>query len=285
MPALLTCVNAFKQSLTGGSFEALAAASNDSLSIVSTGDPNTPAGWIEEVWAGDSASKMEWEIFSPRFGDNQNGFRGQFMFNPTMSGADGVPQLVFPRTVDIPVWSADTLNISVNGTASDNANVGYQIYYQNFMGSAQRLAPFSLVEQAIRSGVSGNTRVVGIEVTVTPGTTGNYGTAVALNANDDRLQADYDYALIGYTCNAPVLCFGIKGPDTGQYRIPMPGHWDARHTSDWFLRQSRDRNSNRVPVINANNKGQTFIDGIDPANPGATKLSLYFAQLPTKFQG
>ena len=50
MASLLTCVNAFKQSLTGGAFEALAAATKDSLQIVSTGDPNTPAGWIEEAW-------------------------------------------------------------------------------------------------------------------------------------------------------------------------------------------------------------------------------------------
>lgn len=285
MAQLLTCVNAFKQSLTGGSFEALAAGTKDSLQIVSTGDPNTPAGWIEEVWVGNSAHKMEWEIFSQRFGDNQNGLRGQSMFNPTLSGADGVPQLVFPRTLDVPVWSADTLNVSVNGTASDNANVGYQIYYQNFQGSEQRLAPYSLVEQAVRAGVAGNSRLLGIEVTVTPGSTGNYGTAVALNANDDRLQADYDYALIGYSCDGPVMCFGISGPDTGQYRIPMPGHWDARHTSDWFLQQSRWRNSPRVPIINANNKGQTFLDGIDPSNPGATKLSLYLCQLPNRFAG
>ena len=284
MASLLTCVNAFKQSLTGGSFEALSAATKDSLQIVSTGDPGTPAGWIEEVWASNSAHKMEWDIFSQRFGDNQNGLRGQLMFNPTVTTSNKM-QLVFPRTLDVPVWSADTLNVQVNGTASDNANVGFQIYYQNFQGSEQRLAPYTLVEQAVRSGIAGNSRVLGIEVTVTPGSTGNYGTAVALNANDDRLQADYDYALIGYTSDQPVLCFGISGPDTGQYRIPMPGIWDARHTSDWFLQQSRWRNGPRIPIVNANNKGQTFLDGIDPGNPGATKLSLYFAQLPQRFNG
>src|SRR5215469_8961593 len=284
MAALLTCVNTFKQSLTGSSFEALSAATKDSLQVVSTGDPSTPAGWIEEVWTANSAHKMEWEIFSQRFGDNQNGWRGQLMFNPTVTTSNKM-QLTAPRTVDIPVWSSDTLNLSVNGTASDNANLGYQIYYQNFLGSEQRLAPYSLVESAVKNGISGNSRVLGIEVTVTPGSTGNYGTAVALNTNDDRLQADYDYALIGYTCDQPVMCFGISGPDTGQYRIPLPGIWDARHTSDWFLQQSRWRGGARVPVINANNKAGTFLDGIDPGNPGATKLSLYFAQLPTKFTG
>jgi hypothetical protein len=75
----------------------------------------------------------------------------------------------------------------------------------------------------------GNSRTLAIEVTVTPGTTGNYGTSVALNANDDRLVANADYALLGYTCDQPTLCFGIRGPDTGFNRIPMPGHWNARH--------------------------------------------------------
>jgi hypothetical protein len=283
MPPVLTSIAAFKQSLTGGSFEALAAATNDSLSIISF--YQGAQAWLEEVAAGDSASKMEVEIFSQRFGDNQNGLRMQQMFNPTLSGADGVPQLLFPRTVDIQVWTADTLNVSVNGTASDNANAVLQLYYTDIPGAGQRLASPSAVEPVIKQGIAGNSRVLGIEVTVTPGTTGNYGTSVALNANDDRLQADYDYALIGYTLDQPILSIGIRGPDTGYYRIPMFGHWDSRHTADWFLQQSRWRNSARIPVINANNKATTFLDGIHPTNAGATKVSLYLAQLPQRFQG
>src|SRR5215469_17279373 len=282
MAALLTCVNTFKQSLTGSSFEALSAATKDSLQVVSTGDPNTPAGWIEEVWAANSAHKMEWEIFSQRFGDNQNGWRGQLMFNPTVTTSNKM-QLTAPRTVDIPVWSSDTLNVSANGTASDNANVGYQIYYQNFLGSEQRLAPYSLVESAVKNGISGNSRVLGIEVTVTPGTTGNYGTAVALNTNDDRLQADFDYALLGYVVDNDTTSIGIKGPDTGFYRIAMPGHWDSRITADWFIQQAAWRGTPHIPVVNANNKATTFLDGLSSNNAGATKVSLILAQLSQKF--
>lgn len=283
MPPVITAINAFKQSLTGGSFEALAAATNDSLTVISYYQGAT--AYVEEIWAGNSASKMEVEVFSPRFGDNQNGLRMQQMFNPTLSGADGVPQLLLPNSVDIPAWSADTLNVSVNGTASDNANVTMQLYYTDLPGSAQRMASYNYIENIIKTGIGGTSRVLGIEVTVTPGTTGNYGTSVALNANDDRLQADFDYALIGYTCDQPILTFGIRGPDTSFLRIPMPGHWNSRITADWFLRQSQQRNQARVPVINANNKGTTLIDAIHPTNAGATKLSLYLAQLPTRFNG
>jgi len=283
MPPVITSIGAFKQNLTGGAFEALAAGTRDSLTIISF--PDAQSAWVEEVFAGNSAHKMEVAVFSQRFGDNQFGLRMESMFNPTLSGADGVPQALLPRTLDIPVWSADTLNVQVNGTAADNADVVLQLYYTGIPGAGQRLASAPQVEQMVAMGISGNSRVLGIEVTVTPGATGNYGTAVALNTNDDRLQADYDYALIGYTCDQPALSFGISGPDTGFYRIPMPGHWDARHTADWFLQASRWRGTPHIPVINANNKATTFIDGFDPANPGATKLTLYFAQFPQRFTG
>lgn len=125
--------------------------------------------------------------------------------------------------------------------------------------------------------------MLAVEVTVTPGATGNYGTAVALNANDDRLQADFDYALLGYTCDQPATSFGIKGPDTGFYRIPMPGHWDSRITADWFIQQDKWRPTPHIPIINANNKATTFLDGLSAGNAGATKVSLLLAQLSTRF--
>ena len=278
MPPVITSIGAFKQSLTGGSFEALAAATKDSLTIISF--PTGEQAWIEEVFANNSAHKQEVAIFSQRFGDNTFGLRmeGQFRSGTTQ-------QAIFPGEVDIPIWSADTLNVQVNGTASDNADAVLQLYYTNIQGAGQRLCRAEQIIPIIKQGIAGNSRVLGIEVTVTPGTTGNYGTAVALNANDDRLQADYDYALIGFTTDKPVLSIGISGPDTGFYRIPMPGLFDSRWTSDWFLKQAMNRGVPHVPVINANNKATTFLDGIDAANPGATKVTLYLAQFPSRFTG
>lgn len=283
MPPVLTSIGTFKQSLTGGAFEALAACTADSLTIISFPDNNN--AWVEEAWSGNSAHKMEVAIYSPRFGDNQYGLRLQHMFNPTLSGADGDPQLLLPRELDIPVYSTDLLNVQVNGTASDNADVVLQLYYENIQGAGQRLATWEQIEPLIAQANSTQSRTLGIEVTVTPGTTGNYGTAVALNANDDRLQADFDYALLGFTVDQPTTSIGIKGPDTGFYRIGMPGHWDSRHTADWFVQQAKWRGTPHIPVINANNKATTFLDGLSSNNAGATKVSLVLAQLASRFQG
>jgi hypothetical protein len=283
MPPVLTSIGAFKQSLSGGAFEALAAATGDSLTIISF--PDNANAWVEEIISGNSAHKMEVAVFSPRFGDNQSGVRMQHQFNPTLSGADGDPQLLLPRELDIPVYSTDLLNVQVNGTVSDNADVVLQLYYEDIQGAGQRLATWEQIQPLIAQANSTQSRVLGIEVTVTPGTTGNYGTAVALNANDDRLQADFDYALLGFTVDQPATSFGIKGPDTGFYRIPMPGHWDSRHTADWFIQQAKWRGTPHIPIINANNKATTFLDGLSSNNAGATKVSLVLAQLASRFVG
>lgn len=283
MPPVLTSIGAFKQNITGSAFEALAACTGDSLTIIDF--PENNAAYIEEIISGNGSSKMEVAVFSPRFGDNQYGLRLQHMFNPTLSGVDGEPQLLLPRELDIPVYSTDLLNVQVNGTANDEANIVLQLYYENIQGAGQRLATWEAIRGQIGRADQYSSRVLGIEVTVTPGATGNYGTAVALNANDDRLQADFDYALLGYMVDQPCLSIGIKGPDTGFYRIPMPGHWDVRHTADWFVQQSKWRGTPHIPIINSNNKATTFLDGLATSNVGATKVSLILAQLSQRFLG
>jgi hypothetical protein len=283
MPPVLTSIGAFKQNITGGAFEALAPTTADSLTIISF--PTEYSAWVEEVWSGNSANKMEVAIFSPRFGDNQFGLRLQHQFNPTLSGADGDPQLILPSALDVPVYSTDLLNVQVNGTATNNVDVVLQLYYENIQGAGQRLATWDQVKPLIAQANQSQSRTLAIEVTVTPGATGNYGTAVALNANDDRLQADFDYALLGYIVDNATTSIGIKGPDTGFYRIAFPGHWDSRHTADWFIRQSMQRGTPHIPILNANNKATTFLDGLSSNNAGATKVSLILAQLSSRFIG
>jgi hypothetical protein len=65
----------------------------------------------------------------------------------------------------------------------------------------------------------------------------------------------------------------------------MPGHWNTRITSGWFIKQARQRNAARIPIISSNNKGVTYLDAIHPANSGATKLSLLLAQLSNTYPG
>lgn len=280
MGAVLTSISAFKQGLTGGAFEALAAVSGDTLSaLFFSADSNA---YVEEVISGNSTQRMEVAVFSPRFGDNQFGLRMQHMFNPTQASPAGPPQWLMPKQLDVPLFPSDTLNVQVNApAAAGNANVCLQVYYQNVPGAGQRLASWSLIDSI------GWVRVLGIEVTVSPGATGQAGTAVAINANDARLRANLDYALLGYLTDTSGLAFRIKGPDTSGFNILMPVSYDSRNTANYFIDQDIARNGlggavaegPHIPVINSNNAGSTTIDGIAHNNPGSTKVTLFLAEM------
>jgi hypothetical protein len=277
MPPTITSISAFKQSITGaGSWDALAAVSGDSLQIADFA--NGTKAYIEEVITGNSTAAMEVSVYSTRFGDPVYGQRMQHMFNPTLSGDDGVPQLLLPDELDIEVYNSDTLSAQVFGTAGGNANVTLQVYYENLPGSSQLLASWEQVR-------NNYVKSLGIEVTVSPGATGQPGTAVALTANDNRWVSDASYAVLGITTSVPLLCARLYGPDTGYAKIPIPGHWNTRQSAGWFARQARLRGVPHIPIINANNAGLTFLDAIHTSAAASTKISLNVVQLRNKFVG
>jgi len=277
MPPTITSISAFKQNITGGgAWDALAAVSGDSLTLADF--PSTSRAWVEQVFAGSSGATQEVSIYSTRFGDPLYGLRLQDMFNPTLSGDDGVPQLLLPDELDIRAYQADVLGVQVFGTATNNNNVTLQLYYEDFPGSNQRLASWEQIKGNIN-------KVLGIEVTVSPGATGQPGTAVAINANDNRWVTDKDYAVLGITTSVPLLCVRLYGPDTAYQKIPCPGHWNSQFSAGYFVRGSRQRGIPHIPVIGSLNVGLTFIDAIHTSAAASTKVSLIVAELTNKLTG
>ena len=77
----------------------------------------------------------------------------------------------------------------------------------------------------------------------------------------------------------------LYGPDTGYAKIPCPGHWNEKISAGWFVRQARLRGVPHIPIINSNNAGLTFLDGIHTAAAASTKVSLNVVELRNKFVG
>lgn len=255
--AALQGILAQKQNITGGAWEALSPGTGDSFTIANF--PNTSRAYILDAWSGNGSSKCQFSIRSPRMHDNVRGIRLAHQFNPTLSGADGDPQILLPSVVRQPLYSSDTLVIEVNGTALDEALLTLLVYYEDLPGADAMLYTWEAIEPRIAN-------IVGILNSPTAGAACDYGTSVALNASDDRLKADTYYAVLGAVSDLPCHTVGIRGPDTGNYRCSLPMSWDGQKSSGFFVDMAREHRLPLIPVINANNKGATLVDAADVTN-------------------
>lgn len=271
MGVAIDTITTFKDALTGGAFESLAAGSGDSLTLRFL-DASADIKLLE-WWGGDNATKCEFSIRSPLLHDNTRGIRVSQAFNPTLNVADGNPQLYMSPYDSQKYRPSDTLIVEANGTASDDVTNTQLIWYD---GPAVPDSRFVTYNEALARAVN----KVGIRVDVSAhATLSTYGTAVALNATDDRLKANTWYALIGILTDLPVTTFTIKGPETGNLRVPIPGHWNEQITSGWFLELSRRFSQRMVPCFNANNKSNIFLEVADCGGGSAPKPTLQFLEL------
>jgi hypothetical protein len=268
MGLVLETILAAKQNITGGAFEALNPGTGDTFTIRSMVAGSH--GAIEEIWGLDDTSVAQFSLSSPRMNDTTLGLRLALPSNAAVGPAEE-PQVIFPGPVRLPVYTADTLRVRVDGVAGDNVLFAYTVRYDNLEASDVPLRTWASISALIE-------KTFGILVQPTNGT-GDYGTPVTLNSADDRLEADKSYALLGATCDVPTGLITIEGPDTGRYRIGLPGKVDPVEGGDYFARMSHKYGLPYVPVIKALNAGSTLISTAD-ANTGATpNITLVLAQL------
>jgi hypothetical protein len=273
MPPGLQVQTWFNQGLAGGGFEALTPGTGDSATFF-----NVPQGsgcFLGEVWAVDDASPAEVSLKATRFHDQLFGIRVAIPDGSALAPPNRA-SLVSPAGIDQPIFPSDILDIETSGTAGDNVNVTTVLYYPELPGISARLATDGYVRSA-----AGN--LVGIKTTLTPGA-GDWGASVALNASDNRLHANKDYAVLGFTAQAPLAAVAIQGIDTGNLRIGGPVLGDPEHDAYLFLDFARKFNLPLVPVINSNNAGNILLQAADPA-AGATIVDVFLAELSGPFAG
>lgn len=270
MGAFLDDITAFKNSLTGGSFEALSAATSESLSIRWLGAGTTCQ--LIDCWGADSATKCQFSIRSPLLHDNVRGIRFAHMANPTLSGNSGKPQFYLSPFWTQPYDPTDTLVVEANGTAADRCVFSQLVRYEVPGPLGARLATAAEVEARLNN-------LVGILVSPTGAATGDFGTAVALNSSDDRLKANTDYALLGATSDLMYTTAGIFGPDTGNLVASWPGSWQEDIQAGYFYELSRQLQVPVVPIINSNNKAVTFVKIADAGGAVSPNICLQLAEL------
>lgn len=252
----------------GGTFETLTPGTADTF-VIRDYVKGTNA-YLLEAWAVDDTSVCQFSIASPRMNDAQLGLLLSLPSGAAV-GPPEEPQVVFPGPIKVPVYNADTLRVRANGTTGDNVALNFLVYYEDLDGSNVKLSSWLQLEGQIE-------KTFGILVQPTAGTL-DYGTPVALDSVDDRLEADKKYALLGCTTDTPLTTIGVTGPDTGRYRISMPGKVDPTMTGDWFVQLSAKYGLPMIPVIKANNAGSTLIDCVQVAGTDQANITLILGQL------
>jgi len=268
---LIDSIHAFEDGIAGGAFETLAAADGDSLSIRDYGEGAEVT--LLEAWGADNVTKCDFSIRSPLLHDNTRGLAFAHMFNPTQSGADGNPNIYLPPDFTQKYWRTDTLIVEVNGTAADDVAFTQMLYYSGGATPPSQLLSYEEVE-ALR------VNTVGIRVSpAPPAATSTYGTAEAINADDDRLKANKRYAWLGLTTDLPFTTLALNGPDSANFRIPIPGYRDENVTAGWFMDASKRFGRPLVPVIHSNNRANTLVRLADVGGGTAPLIRLLFAEL------
>ena len=196
-------------------------------------------------------------IRSTGFPENAQGFRAQHKA--------GVVEPLAPMSIltQYEPKPNETLTIELSGssTSGDLDMIAVPILYQNpknYLASYIGLA--ELNER--RMG-----KIQAIENTITTPTSGAWGTSEAITAEFDVLNADTDYAVVGYLTNSNILAVGYSGTVTGNYRTGGPGD-GAKNTvtENWFLDLTRGTGFDLIPTFRGDAATKFFVNAVTNEN-------------------
>lgn len=248
----------------GATLTALTMASGDSLAV-----RNTPIGTdirLLSTWAFNNVAGV-FRIRSPRLHDNVQGLRLRVAATDPAPLVDpGVFQVLIPQ---------DTLIAEISGSAVAGQIEQGQllIWYRDLPGIQARLALWQDVVAAAVNELS-------VEVALTPGVAGGYSGARALNFSFDLLKANTDYAVIGADVDAAAAAVTMKGPDTGNLHVGVPGSLTLRHLSARFFKWlAIATNLPCIPIINSANKQGTTIEAVQNQAGAAVNVVWRFLEL------
>ena len=231
--------------------------------------------YLEDVWAATSAAQWLLSIKSPRLHDDVKGILLTVnAYTNTGSTAIFNPNELIPGYIQQKLYSTDVLSVTANAATGTNKLVGvFNVRYTNLGGVNARLFHWGEIQSSI-------VNIVGIEVQPQASSTvGQFGAGVALNSVDQRLKANTDYAILGYTTSIPVSAIVVNGVDVGNLYVGGPGSPDSFSTGDFFIRQSVRYQTAHIPVINSNNQGGTFVFCADVTASTHPNVTLIMAEL------
>lgn len=223
-----------------------------------------------EFLARQGATEGFVEVKSPRMHDSTRGLHYITAETPSV--------VLMPRQTGQPVYSSDAFSVSLSGGGAEVDAGAFGIYYSDLDGSNARIYDWSQLAGSVEA-------IKPVEVDVAAQATSAGWTDTAINATENLLEANRFYALLGYVVDVACLVVGIKGPETGNYRLCGPGPTQSFPTSDYFLRMNDLHKKPYIPVISANNRANVFCSTALVSTAATPKVELIFALLTEGWTG
>lgn len=239
----------------------LTMASGDTLTVRSFASPATAL--LEQVF-GNAAHAFEFSIRSPFFYDNIRGYQS---WNNDLPMVRGIPRLPLQY-----LQSQDVLTAQVDGTASDVVLLALQIYYSDVAGQAQNLAMWGDIAGRIQHVYS---QLVTIDANIAAGEWGDF----PLNHTVDQMKGNTNHAILGFLADSEVDVIAVKGQFSGSLRIGAPGTLRSEVSVDYFKKLSDDFGTPHIPIVNAADKGNTFVSVAHHAANPTPNIQLIMAEL------
>jgi hypothetical protein len=244
---------------------AITMDSTDSLTVRNFKEPNK--AYVLQMWSWLIAAGYV-RLRSPRMHDNVQGTRVRIPAALAMH--------VLPYKHKMQVYAQDTMIGEIySADASGNIEeLMIQLYYEDIPGiNARLIGPDELKAR--------RRMTLAAECAPTALATGLYSSPVAINSVYDLLKANTDYAVLGALTDARCSLVTLKGPDTGNLRVGVPGEYSVRHEyAHWFENLSYHLGIPLIPVFNSANKFNTFCELVgNSSTSSAINVSWILAEL------
>lgn len=236
-----------------------AAVSGDSLTTRNYGkEPMIRALWHTNQTAG--FGQLSW----PTAHDTTRGYR--------YGAPAAATELVLPRNAFLNVTPQEVISSLIAGTAvaGDVEQQSWLTEYDEDRGQ-HWLTEAEMWKRA--------TKLTTVEASLTSAAGPNYSGTELITADSALLQANRDYAVLGFSSRTRVHLAGIVGPDTGNDRIACPCMLRPDVTARFF-----PDFLGMVPVINSGNAGSTNFFVHTDENAGTFVITCYLALLARRGQ-
>ncbi|WP_343576737.1 hypothetical protein [Mycobacterium sp.] len=261
---------------TAGEYFALTAQSGQSFAIRATS--NAQAGQLLSPFA-EFGAEGELQIKSPRMHDNTIGTTFSVAPDTAANALDPLGGVYYQE----PAWSTDILTVQAATVASQSAATSYlgayDVYYPSLPGVSANFATWAQVQSYANAAADIGDHYVTWVTATSAATAGATGAGVTINSTNDQYKANHTYALLGYLAPAQFGLFTVQGVDTGNLHVGGPGVVSPRVTADYFTRRSIDLGVACIPLIQANNKGATFVYVADTTASTAYQVGLVWKDL------